>query len=239
MCWPLSRNFPFAGLLVLPSFLEAISGVTEVLKRTAEAKKENRLWCGSKWKKFQWNWMENTEGGKKMTHLWKERNDSICFSRCCWRAVVGGSWDLDAFDPNIQLILRKLREIELEVCAAKAYEPQFRPPFWTNYKHDGMVKAAEYRWLRLPRVLSWREEGRGGSVGGGIKSMGLTLISHENTRRKRLVSLTQKIKKNTFPFQSALHDRQCRGTICFWHWCYRQTKMGILSSIFAYTTHSK
>lgn len=123
MCWPLSRNFPFAGLLVLPSFLEAISGVTEVLKRTAEAKKENRLWCGSKWKKFQWNWMENTEGGKKMTHLWKERNDSICFSRCCWRAVVGGSWDLDAFDPNIQLILRKLREIELEVCAAKAYEP--------------------------------------------------------------------------------------------------------------------
>lgn len=30
---------------------------------------------------------------------------------------------MDAFDPNIQLILRKLREIELEVCAANAYEP--------------------------------------------------------------------------------------------------------------------
>ena len=67
--------------------------------------------------------MKNIEGGKKMTHLWKERNDSICFSRCCWRAVVGGSWDLDAFDPNIQLILRKLWEIELEVCAVNAYEP--------------------------------------------------------------------------------------------------------------------
>lgn len=70
--------------------------------------------------------MKNREGRNKLTYLWKVRSDSICFSLCCWRAVAGGSWDFGVFDdPNIQLIVLKLREIDREVCTAKAYGAAF------------------------------------------------------------------------------------------------------------------